>query len=169
MEASARPPRIVVIGVGNAFRRDDGVGPVVVDALARHGEHSPLPPGTGLFVCDGEPVRLLTLWQGADLAVVVDAALARPPRPGRIHRIGTERVLRAAAHATAGSHGLGLRTAVELARALGRLPAHLIVYAVEAADTRAGPGMTSPVRAAVAPLVRRIAADVARHARPAAP
>jgi hydrogenase maturation protease len=164
MEASWQRPRIAVIGIGNPCRRDDAVGPAVVTALARHGERHPLPQGTGLFRCDGEPARLLDLWQGVRLAVVVDAAFGAPGQPGRVRRLGAEDVLRSGSGDPAGSHGFGLRTAIELAHALDRLPKRLVVYAVEGADATLGTCLSAPVRSAVRPLARRIADEITRCA-----
>ena len=70
--------RVVVIGVGNDFRRDDGAGPAVVASLRGR-----VPPGVELVLTDGEPTRLIEAWAGAALAIVVDAVRAHPPRPGR--------------------------------------------------------------------------------------
>jgi hydrogenase maturation protease len=67
--------QVVVIGVGNEFRRDDGVGPAVVASLRDR-----VPPGVDLVLTDGEPTRLIEAWTGAVLAVVIDAVRAHPPR-----------------------------------------------------------------------------------------
>ena len=76
---------VVVIGVGNDFRRDDGAGPAVVARL-----RDLVPPGIRLVVTDGEPTRLIEAWTGAALAVVVDAVRAEPPHPGQVHRFVVE-------------------------------------------------------------------------------
>lgn len=137
---------MIVIGVGTPFRHDDGAGPAVVDALRDR-----TPPGVTLAVTDGEPARLIELWAGADLAVVVDAVRADPPRPGRVHEFHDAVADDGHGHVT--GHGLGLGAAVELARALDRMPAHLHVYAIEGTDFSLGLGLTPPVAASV----RRVA------------
>ncbi|MFE7607058.1 hydrogenase maturation protease [Streptomyces celluloflavus] len=154
--------RIAVIGVGNEFRRDDGVGFAVIARLREHAVGRPLPAGTRLSSCDGDPGRLIGLWEDAELAVVVDAAHAHPAHPGRIHRLELDQ------HGswqsgTASTHGLGLGEAVELSRSLGRMPGHLVVYAVEGADSALGTGLTTAVAAAVEPLAERVEADIMRH------
>ncbi|MEX2984226.1 hydrogenase maturation protease [Streptomyces sp. C36] len=154
-------PRVTVIGVGNEFRRDDGVGPVVVARLRERAAHGGLPAGIRLVCCDGEPGRLIDLWEGAETALVVDAAHAHPGRPGRIHRLEPTRY-EAWRAGTASSHGLGLGEAVELARALDRLPRRLVVHAVEGADGSLGTGLTPAVAAAIGPLTERIERDIAR-------
>ncbi|MGW6543730.1 hydrogenase maturation protease, partial [Streptomyces massasporeus] len=79
--------RIAVIGVGNEFRRDDGVGCAVAARLRERAESRAFPAGTVVATCDGDPARLIGLWEGAALAVVVDAAHAEPGHPGLVHRI----------------------------------------------------------------------------------
>ncbi|WP_395298237.1 hydrogenase maturation protease [Kitasatospora hibisci] len=158
--------RIAVIGVGNEYRHDDGVGWAVVARLAERAEREPLPHGTVLRVCDGEPARLISLWEGAELAVVVDAAHAHPASPGRVHRLELAGDRLAPPGGATSSHGLGLGEAVELARALDRLPRRLVVYAVERADDSLGSGLSAPVAAVVAPLAERITEDVALLRRP---
>ncbi|RPF30853.1 hydrogenase maturation protease [Streptomyces sp. TLI_185] len=159
--------RIAVIGVGNEFRRDDGVGWAVLARLRERAGQRPLPPGTALATCDGDPGRLIGLWEGADLAVVVDAAHAHPGVPGRVHRLELDNGLIAQPQTTS-SHGLGLGEAVELARVLGVLPVHLVVYAVEGAESALGNGLSPAVQDAVEPLVRAVESELARHRETAA-
>jgi hydrogenase maturation protease len=161
------PARIAVIGVGNDFRHDDGVGWAVVARLAERAEERPLPSGTALLVCDGDPARLITLWEGTDLAIVVDAAHAHPGHPGRLHRLELDDGQLPRTSSATSSHGLGLGDAVQLARELDRLPGQLVVYAVEGADSSLGEGLSAPVAAVVAPLAERIAEEI-EHRGPGA-
>ncbi|MGW7447091.1 hydrogenase maturation protease [Kitasatospora sp. NPDC054795] len=150
--------RVVVIGVGNEYRHDDGVAVAVLAELVA-GDLA----ADRLALCDGEPTRLMELWEGADLAVVVDAVRGHPGGPGRIHRVTVDAdhlpadVL-AAGEAAGGTHGLGLGHAVALAAALAKLPCELLIVAVEGADFSIGEGL-SP---AVADAVPRVVAEVRR-------
>ncbi|GGV35212.1 peptidase M52 [Kitasatospora herbaricolor] len=155
-------PRVTVIGVGNEYRRDDGAGWAVVARLAERARTRPLPGRTSLVVCDGDPARLISHWDGADLAIVVDAAHTHPGQPGRVHRLVMDGGRIAAADRATSSHGLGLGDAVELARELDRLPRRLVVYAVEGADCSPGMGLSDPVEVAVAHLAEQITKQVAR-------
>lgn len=164
MEAPSRAARIAVIGVGNDFRGDDGLGWAVVAELERRARQRPLPDGTTLSECDGDPARMMTLWQGADLAIVVDAAHTHPGSPGRLHTL--ELVAGQPWRSPGGetsSHGLGLGEAVELARALDRLPRRLVIHAVEGTDDTLGAGMSAEVADAVQPLVLRIEEEIAAY------
>jgi hydrogenase maturation protease len=146
---------VVVIGIGNEYRRDDGIGPEVLARLRGR-----VPQSVRLVVSDGEPASVVEAWTGASLAVVVDAVRADPPVPGRMHRL----VLGQADAARLGavsSHGLGLADAIGLALALGRMPGRLIMHAVEAGDVGHGTGLTPPVAAAAAALTTAVLADLA--------
>ena len=146
--------RVVVIGVGNEFRRDDGAGPAVVTSLRGH-----VPPGVELVLADGEPTGLIEAWTGATLAVVVDAVRTDLPRPGQVHRFVLDRPL-AGPTRTASSHGFGLDDAVRLALALDRMPGRLVVHAIEAADLSKGPGLTPLVAAAVDDVADAVLSDI---------
>jgi hydrogenase maturation protease len=157
--ADERGP-VVVIGVGNEFRRDDGAGPAVVASL-----HGRVPSCVALVVTDGEPTRLVEAWTGAALAIVVDAVRvsgSATPRPGTVHRfvVGAAPPGGATAPA-ASSHGLGLDDAIALSLALHRMPGRLIVYAIEAADLAQGAGLTPPAAAAVPTVADAVLRDVA--------
>lgn len=152
--------RVVVIGVGNEFRRDDGVGPAVVARMRELQAGPVLPAGIRMTVCDGDPGRLIDLWEGTRLAVVIDAARVSPGQPGRVHRVDLDGPARRLQPATASTHGLGLGEAIELARALGRMPGRLVVYAVEGADRSIGCGLTPVVASMVSPLANSIARTI---------
>lgn len=139
-QASAKAT--ILIGVGNEYRRDDALGPAVVELVRKE-----MPAGVDFAECDGEPSRLMELWDGADLAVVVDAVRTDPARPGKVHRMSAHHPSAAAAGATS-SHGFDLGEAVALARTLDRMPRRLLLYAVEVADTGHGVGMSPDVVAA---------------------
>jgi len=158
-----RAGRVAVIGVGNPYRCDDGVGPAAIAAIERL-----RPADAVLTVCDGEPGQLLEAWSAAELAVVIDAVLCEPATPGRIHRSTLDRgsTLEPGADAlpTASTHGLGIPDALRLAEALDRAPRRLVVFAVEAADIGFGTQLSPAVAAAVPELVRAVLTEVNRLA-----
>jgi hydrogenase maturation protease len=146
--------RVLVIGVGNPLRGDDGIGPAAVEALQGR-----VPQDTVLVVSDGEPARMLDLWRGADTVVVVEALRAAPARPGEVRTLTP---VEAACHApgTASTHAFGLGECLALAEALDQLPHRLVVHAVEVADVALGAGLSEAVRSALPELTDRVAASV---------
>ncbi|GAA0319880.1 hydrogenase maturation protease [Actinoallomurus spadix] len=140
---------MIVIGVGNDLRRDDGAGLAVVRELRGR-----CPPDVRLATCDGEPVQLMELWNGADLAVVVDA-VSPASGPGHVHEAAE---LPTGTHADTSCHGLSVDLAAELGRILGRMPGDLRVYGIEGVEFGFGSGLSPPVRRAVTEVADRITA-----------
>lgn len=134
----------VVIGVGNSYRRDDGVGPAVAAMVAALEL-----PGVRVLRYAAETTAILDAGEGARLAVVVDAATG--PEPGRVRRrhlddLDDERPV--------SSHELSLQQTYALARALGRAPGAVVVVTVDVADTGHGVGLSPAVAAALPAAVR---------------
>ncbi len=139
----------VVIGVGNTHRRDDGVGPAVAAEV-----FADCPAGVRVVTCVAEPTALLDAWDGADLAVVIDAAGGDDVVGGRVRRCTIDEV---AGRGALTSHDLDLVQTYELARVLDRAPNRVVVVSVGAVDLGHGEGLTPEVARSVgraASLVR---------------
>jgi len=142
--ASAAGERsVMVIGVGNALRHDDGAGLVVARRLrARRG-------GVSIPVREheGEPLALLDLWAGSDAVVLVDA-IRSGATPGTIHRFdASEEPLPSELRGSSSTHAVGIGEAIELARSLQRLPRRVLVLGVEGRRFDAGAGLSAEVEA----------------------
>ncbi len=135
--------RGVVVGIGNRFRRDDSIGLMVLDAVRTR-----LPSCVDPIESNGDAVALVSAWEGADIAILVDAVRSGG-KPGTIYRFDGSYRLPARFFRAASSHVLGLGEALELARALDRLPGHVIVVGIEAGDVEHGEGLSEPVRLAL--------------------
>ncbi|MEJ3747028.1 hydrogenase maturation protease [Actinomycetes bacterium KLBMP 9797] len=140
---------MAVIGVGNMYRRDDGLGHTVAVLLTGR------VPGVAVMESDGEAVRLMEAWAGARVAVVVDALRVHGGTPGRIHRLDAAG-LASEQRRAANAHAVRLGDVVELARVLDCLPERLVVFAVEVTDTGYGVGLSAPVADAAATVADAI-------------
>lgn len=142
----------IVLGVGNPFRRDDGVGAAVATALREQ-----VGSDVTVRLLAGEPVRLLDAWEGASLVVVVDATRG-DGEPGTVHTVEVpDDVLDLGElEGSSSSHGLGVETAIALARALNRLPTRLVVVGVAGTDFGEGPGLSPAVEAAVPTAIQTV-------------
>lgn len=132
-----------VIAVGNALRADDGAGAAVIARLAGR-----VPAGVRLVTARGEPSELLDAWDGLARVVVVDA-VRTGAAPGTVHRFDASDAPLPARTGSASTHGIGLAEALELGRALGRLPGRVDVIGIEAADLATGGPLSGPVSAAL--------------------
>lgn len=142
---------VLLMGIGNAHRNDDGAGLAVVGALRDR-----LPEGLAerAVVRLGAPdaAALVEAWGDAALAVIVDA-VASGAAPGTVHRLeaGDWDGLgaRLPARPQGSTHGLGLGEAIALGRALGRMPRRLVVFGIEGTDFGHGERLSPPVLAAL--------------------
>lgn len=158
MNSSLNVVPFVVVGVGNPMRGDDGIGPAAIGLLRQPG----LAADVELMVIDGEATRLVEAWQGRHVAVVVDATILGSV-PGSIHRVEVGVDQLPGWSPGASSHSTGLADAVELGRALDRLPQRLIIFGIEPANVALGAGLSKPVEAALPTLVQAIEGELARH------
>jgi hydrogenase maturation protease len=111
MSTSGRPSMLVA-GIGNPDRGDDGVGPAVATRL-----RGKVPPGVRVLERNGDVLALIEDWNGFFAVVVVDAA-APISRPGRVHRFDLKGQPLSGGLARSSTHGFGVAEAVELARKL---------------------------------------------------
>jgi hydrogenase maturation protease len=149
----------VIIGVGNPDRGDDAAGRLAARRLRSLGldavvEHS------------GEGTALLEAWSGAGRVILIDAVVTGAP-PGTITVWEARKAPLQRTSFRGSTHAFGVAEAVELARALDRLPASLTIYGIEAQQFQPGAGLSPAVSDAVGQLAERIAQEVARCTNPA--
>ena len=142
----------VVVGLGQPFAGDDGVGPAVVAALG------PCPAHVTVW-STSNALDLTDVMQHAQRVVVVDAALDAGP-PGTV-RVLDESALMAGETHPVSSHAVGVRDAVMLARVIHPGALHctvvLVVVAVER-PTQVTTHMSAVVQQAVGVAVERVRA-----------
>lgn len=139
---------MLILGCGNQDRGDDGAGVAVVRRLRELGvdavEH------------DGDMLALVDAWSGSGEVVLVDAAVSGAA-PGSITVWNANASVLPAAIFRCSTHAFGVAEGVELARAMGRLPARLTLYGIEGASFDQG----APLSPAVAEAVERVAQEIA--------
>lgn len=154
--------RLHVIGVGSPFG-DDRLGWMAVEALQRSAALAALGGGNISFaVLDRPGALLLAHWHDADRVIVVDAVRSGA-LPGTRHRLQPGEW---AATESVSSHGFGLASALELARVLGDLPLHLVLYGIEIDPTCSGFSLSEPVRRSLPDLIREIERELGVFALP---
>lgn len=148
---------VVVVGVGNAYRGDDTAGLLAAEHVReRAGDE------IRVRAIEQEPSRLVDSWAGAEAAYVVDAVASGAP-PGTVHRYDVaDGPLPARIFGSSSTHALGVADAVELARALERLPPRTVVFGIEGERFGAGEDVTPAVAAAASSVAEAILAEVGR-------
>ena len=107
---------------------------------------------------EGEPVSIVDALDDADEAFLVDAVRSGSA-PGTVHRIDVSAGPVPATLFAASTHTLGVGEAIELARALGRLPTRVILYGIEAESIEAGDELTPSVATAVGAVTEEVLAE----------
>ena len=159
-------PELLVLGLGNPLRRDDGVGPRVVELLLQGG----LPPEVEAIDAGTSGYDLLNLLGNSESSgggvrqvVIVDAA-DLGLEAGQFARFTPEQVELAQGAPGSGAHQAGLAEAFALARALERRLPKIVIFGVQPDSLEWGTGLSSKVEAALPPLVAAVLEEV--HKQP---
>jgi len=147
-------PSIVIIGVGNEYRSDDGAGIAVARRL-----RALFPTGVTVLEESGEGAALIQAWQGAAWVMLVDAVRSGAP-PGTVHRLDAQAASVPTGFFHYSTHAFSVAEAVELARSLDQLPPHLVVYGIEGENFGAGLELSPAVEQAVEAVVERLAEEI---------
>ncbi|HUI66239.1 MAG TPA: hydrogenase maturation protease [Bacteroidota bacterium] len=144
----------LLIGIGNEFRTDDALGILVAREIRRRN-----PEGVTILEQSGEGTALMEAWEGAEEVIIVDAILSGKA-PGEIFRLDAlhQDVPRGLFHYS--SHSFGVAEAVAMARELGRLPRHLILYGIEGKEFGEGVGLSDRVVRSIPELIAMIEEDL---------
>ena len=145
-----RKSKILVIGIGNAFRSDDSVGLIVARTLKQL-----VPPAVTILEQSGEGAALMDAWQGAEKVILVDAA-ASGAEPGTIHRFEAGSQPIPAQFFNYSTHAFSVAEAVEMARQLDQLPPALIVYGIEGRSFSYGQDLSPEVEQAIETVIQQL-------------
>ena len=142
--------QILLIGVGNEYRRDDGVGRWIAQKL-----RAKYIPNTTITEESGEGASLMDAWKGADAVILFDA-VSSGVAPGTIYRLDAhvQPIPQQFFHYS--THAFSVAEAVELSRALNQLPPRFIVYGIEGKTFASGVGLSWEVETAAQEVVERV-------------
>jgi hydrogenase maturation protease len=172
---------VLVVGLGASDRGDDAVGPAVVRSVAERvaaeamgaqdgawtgawtsawtGASTPAARRELRIQTVADPSRLIEEMAEAELVIVVDAVRSGAP-PGTVIVVetgaGRPPLPARSGPTAAGTHGIGLADALELARALDRLPPRVVVVGVEAHGFDIGAPVSPGAHAGVPEAVRTV-------------
>jgi len=129
----------LIIGCGTDGRGDDAAGLLAARRLRALGGEALEHTGDGL--------ALMELWAGAGDVILIDAVCG-PGEPGGVLVWDARTAPLPADRARGSTHAFGVAEAVELARALGRLPRTLTVYGIAGRRFETGTAPSAEVAAA---------------------
>jgi len=144
---------LLFLGVGNLYRADDGIGPLLAQRLA--GDKSLLKKKVDITPHSGEGASLMHIWEGADKVVIVDA-MKSGGKVGELHRFDAIKQTLNHDVFRYSSHLFGLAEATEMARALGKLPKAMVIFGIEGVEFTFGAAMSPEVAARIPELKKLV-------------
>ena len=143
-----RARRVIVAGVGNVLRGDDGFGPAVTELLGH------LPDGAHVVETGIGGIALLQeLMGGCDGLVLIDA-VERGAAPGTVFLIEPE--VEKGVHVP-DIHLANPHRVLSMAKTMGVLPERVVIIGCQPLDVEEMcQGLSPPVQRALAPAVTRI-------------
>lgn len=158
--ASGVRKSVLVVGIGNIDRGDDGTG----IAVARH-IRARISSCIPVVVHSGEATGLIELWQtmNAQTVYLIDTMCSDLPS-GTIHRFEAhDSPLPAQFFSNYSTHSFGIVQAIELARVLNCLPPQIIIYGIEGLRFDANASFSAEVEVAVLKTVELIMSELFPH------
>ena len=166
-EGSPSHSVVLILGLGNPLRRDDGIGPWVIEELQRQGlpdEITALDGGSG-------GLDILRVIEGWDNVIIVDAANVDAGRgavrPGEFVRFTPSEVQLAKSDDSLSLHHAGLAEVLGLAEALDHALPSIVIFGVQPGDVGWGEGLSSSVEAGLSTLVDAVREEAEKTVRDA--
>lgn len=126
----------LIVGIGNRYRGDDSFGCIVAEDLAGR-----VPLGVKCVEHDGEPAGLIECWQDIENVILIDA-VSSGANAGYIFQFDLAQQALPEQFNVYSTHAFGVPQAVELARALGKLPQGIRFIGVEGENFEAGEALS---------------------------
>lgn len=143
---------IMIIGIGQIYRSDDGIGLIVAERLRSLLGHR---EDICVLNYQGDLIHLMELWSGTSMVILIDS-IQPQGRPGSIALFAAhERSLPTICWQTS-THSTGLSEVIELAKVLGNCPPALYVFGIEGKNFQIGDTLTSSVAKSSDVLISRI-------------
>ena len=154
---------VVVAGIGQKLRGDDGAGLEAVSAWASEYPGTAWSGDVRVEIRELPGLELLEALAGCEAAVVVDAVRSSGAAPGAVHLL-EEGDVHAFGPAASTAHGWGVEETLALGRRIGSsgLPSRVILIGIEAGRLEMGEGLSRPVKEALPRVTRLIQEQVER-------
>jgi hydrogenase maturation protease len=144
------PKKVLLIGIGNEYRSDDGIGLVIARKIRERVHLS-----VSVKEESGEGAALMEAWQGCENVIIVDV-VSSGAMPGTIFTIDANKEKVPIKFFHYSTHAFSVAEAIELARAMKTLPLKLLIYGIEGVDFSAGVNISHVVQESAKQVVEQI-------------
>jgi hydrogenase maturation protease len=150
--------RLTVIGIGNPWASDDGVGPKAIEQLeaACIAGYPDSTTQVAFITARHADIGLLDVLASSERVILVDALFSGAP-PGTIYcEEWQPDLLNSRGIERASSHGMGVKELLELAAALGKLPGQVQLWGIEVESTEPGNVLSPKIGSALPVLIEQL-------------
>jgi len=148
----------LILGVGNPLRRDDGVGPEIIDLLFKGVNTHPLPPSVTIMDGGTDGLGLIEYFKEYKKVILVDAVLMGMP-PGTVKVFKPDDALFHIGGDSLSTHGFGIPELIKFAKELDVLP-DLTIIGIQAENTDYGKGLSETVECNIDKVINIIASFI---------
>ncbi len=145
---------ITVIGIGNSYRSDDGLGVEILRRLEGEGL-----PNVEIVEASGEGAYLIESIKNKNYVLVFDA-VSSGAEPGTIFRFEAHKEPIPTEFFNYSTHAFSLAEGVELARTLNQMPEKLLVYGIEGEDFKSGVELSAKIKRAIPEVIKLALTDL---------
>jgi hydrogenase maturation protease len=146
--------KVLLIGLGNEYCSDDGIGLVIARKIRERRISSVV-----VREESGEGASLMEAWHGYENVILVDA-ISSGSTPGTVFKINAREETVPAKFFHYSTHAFSVAEAVELARAMKALPPRIVIYGIEGANFSAGISISSIVSESAKNVVDQIVTQI---------
>lgn len=140
---------LIIVGIGNPYRGDDGAGWAVIDGLEKLGA------SIKRVKQRGDIAELIDLFTQYKSVYLVDACLCSEPA-GTWRRIDLHMESIPNENPLTSTHGFSLSQAISLAKNLDQLPDKLILYAINGDNYNISEALSPPVARSIDSVIKAI-------------
>jgi hydrogenase maturation protease len=147
---SRETPSVLIIGIGNEYRSDDGVGISIVRELANFNM-----PHVAILEMLGEGSSLMEAWKNYDSVIIFDAVYSGE-EAGKTFKFFVHEEKIPQRFFNYSTHSFSLAEAVELSRILGELPNQMIIYGIEGQIFSEGNNLSTIVKQSADDVIKEV-------------
>jgi len=146
--------KTLVLGIGNPFRRDDGIGPAVISCLKSENSLE------GIDLLDGgtDGLALIDYIQGYKKVLVVDA-VDMGMAPGEVRTFSPEEAKLTIKTDALSTHGFGLAEVIALMEKLEK-KIDMRIIGIQAKDVSFGEGMSPEVSSKIEEILELVKENI---------
>ena len=151
---SIKNNKVLIIGIGNEFRGDDGAG-IICARKIREKVNS----NTSVIENNGDGASLMESWKGFNKVILIDS-VSSGAKPGTIKKFYGNEAEFLKGNPVHSSHLFSVAEALQTSKILNTFPGNLVIYGIEGKSYRLDSKISCAVNKAIEKLVKVIIKEI---------